>query len=184
MTTQFLSENAFLFQCIWQSTICIGLGLAGSYLLRRRPARAHQLLLLAIIASVAVPVMSRLVRHLNWGLLVSPAPGSVPVGNMPRFDYDRPKEVAHVESNHTRLSTFEHSAAPVLSAPKRIRIPWSAILISGWIGATTILLTRLVVTFALGVRLLGRAGGRGDQESPAEVSYQRAHYGHGNSGND
>ncbi|MHC4333323.1 MAG: M56 family metallopeptidase [Planctomycetota bacterium] len=158
MTTQLLSQNAFLFQCIWQSTICIGLGMSGSYLLRRRPARAHQLLLLAIIAAVAVPAMSTLVRQFGWGLLVTPPAGTAPLENVFQPSYKEPTELALVESAHTRLSTFEESAAPaVLSAPEAIRIPWLAILISGWIGATTILLTRLLVTFALGVRLLGQA---------------------------
>jgi beta-lactamase regulating signal transducer with metallopeptidase domain len=155
MTTQLLSENAFLFQCIWQSSICLGFGLAGSYLLRRRPARAHQLLLLAIIAAVIVPVMSTLVRHYNWGLFLAPAPSAAPLENMDEFNYAQPEEVAAVESAHTRLSTFEKSAVP--SAAERIRIPWLAILTAGWIGATTILLARLLVTFALGVRLLRQA---------------------------
>jgi beta-lactamase regulating signal transducer with metallopeptidase domain len=158
MTTQLLSQNAFLFQCIWQSTICIALGISGSYLLRRRPARAHQLLLLAVIAAVIVPVMSTLVRHYNLGLFVAPIPSAAPLENTVKFNYDQPEEVAAVKSAHTRLSAFEKSAAPaVSSAPEAIRIPWVAILIAGWIGATTILLARLLVTFALGVRLLGRA---------------------------
>jgi len=158
MTAPQLAQSSFLVNCIWQSTVCIGLGLAGSYLLRHRPARAHQLLLLAIIAAVAVPIMSTVVRDFGWGLLVARPPGSAPLEYTTGLDYDQPNGGVPVESAHTRLSTFEESAAPaVLSAPKTITIPWLAIGIAGWIGATTILLTRLLVTFALGVRLLSRA---------------------------
>jgi beta-lactamase regulating signal transducer with metallopeptidase domain len=102
--------------------------------------------------------MSTLVRHFGWGLLVTPPASTAPLENVLQPNYKGSTEIALAESAHTRLSTFEKSAAPAVpSAPEAIRIPWLAILISGWIGATTILLTRLLVTFALGVRLLRQA---------------------------
>jgi beta-lactamase regulating signal transducer with metallopeptidase domain len=175
MTAPQLAQNTFLLNCIWQSTVCIGLGLAGSYLLRRRPARAHQLLLLGIIAAVAVPVMSTVVRDFGWGLLVARPAGSAPVEHITRFDYDQPEEVAPVESAHTLLSTFEESAAPAeLSAREAVEIPWGAILISGWIGASLLLTVRLLVTFLLGIRLLGRAEAVNRTEIQQAVSLAKA----------
>ncbi|HUT29571.1 MAG TPA: DUF1573 domain-containing protein [Sedimentisphaerales bacterium] len=175
MTAPELAQNTFLLNCIWQSTVCIGLGLAGSYLLRRRPARAHQLLLLGIIAAIAVPMMSTVVRDFGWGLLVARPPSDTPVEYITGFDYDQPEEAAAVESSHTLLSTFKESAGPaVLSAPKAIEIPWGAILISGWIGASLILTVRLLVTFLLGIRLLGRAEPANRTEIQQAVSLAKA----------
>jgi len=68
MIRTLLLPNVSLWGCLWQSTLFAILGLAGSFLLRRRPARAHQVLLLAVMAAVLVPVLSGVVRHFNLGI--------------------------------------------------------------------------------------------------------------------
>ncbi len=40
-----------------QGTACLAAGLAASYVLRHRPARAHQVLLTALLASVLMPIL-------------------------------------------------------------------------------------------------------------------------------
>ena len=53
---------------LWQSTLFLVVGLAASAALRRRPARAHVVLLLAIFGSLVTPPCSQLVHRAGWGL--------------------------------------------------------------------------------------------------------------------
>ena len=66
----FLSDFP-LSSCVWQSTIFIVVGLVGSFILRHRSSRAHQVLFLAMIAAVIVPIMSILVKHYELGVFVA-----------------------------------------------------------------------------------------------------------------
>ena len=66
----FLSDFS-LSSCVWQSTIFIVVGLVGSFILRHRSSRAHQVLLLAMMAAVIVPIMSILVKHYELGVFVA-----------------------------------------------------------------------------------------------------------------
>ncbi len=66
----FLSDFP-LSSCVWQSTIFLVVGLVSSFILRHRSARAHQVLFLAMIAAVIVPIMSILVKHYELGLFVA-----------------------------------------------------------------------------------------------------------------
>jgi len=66
----FLSDFS-LSSCVWQSTIFLVVGLVGSFILRHRSARAHQVLFLAMIAAVIVPIMSILVKHYELGMFVA-----------------------------------------------------------------------------------------------------------------
>ncbi len=60
-----------LSNCVWQSTIFLVVGLLGSFILRHRSSRAHQVLFLAMIAAVIVPIMSILVKHYELGMFVA-----------------------------------------------------------------------------------------------------------------
>ncbi len=64
-------------EVLWQSTLLLLVGLAVSAALRRRPARAHVVLLLAIIGSLVAPPCSQLVHRAGWGL------GTVAVKEVP-----------------------------------------------------------------------------------------------------
>ena len=68
MIRELFLEDLSLWSCIWQSTLFAAIGLIGSFLLRRRPARASQVLFLGMIAAVLVPAMSVAVKHFEWGL--------------------------------------------------------------------------------------------------------------------
>ena len=58
MISQLFTAGPFWSNPLLQSTVCIVVGLIASRFLRRRSARAHQVLFLAMIAAVAVPAMS------------------------------------------------------------------------------------------------------------------------------
>ena len=51
----------------WQSTVILAIGLVVTAMLQPRPARAHRLLLLIVIASLFAPVMSRLAHSVRLG---------------------------------------------------------------------------------------------------------------------
>jgi beta-lactamase regulating signal transducer with metallopeptidase domain len=154
MMQELFLEELSLWGCVWQSTLFAVIGLAGSFLLRRRPARASQLLFLAVIAAVFVPAMSVLVRHFELGLFTEE-----PVG-VPPFEMEIPPELPDV-----LLSSEVQPAVP--EAPTNfaltengseiVRIPWRLVTLYGWMIATLILLGRLFVAFFGGIRLLRRA---------------------------
>ena len=76
MITQLFSQTDILTNCLLYGTICLAAGLIAAWLFRRSPARAHQVLLLAMIAAVVVPAMSTLVGHYEIGIFsvkVAPA---------------------------------------------------------------------------------------------------------------
>ena len=73
MIGELFSEDAFLWNCVWQSTICITAGLAASFAFRHWSARAHRVLLLSMVAALIVPVMSVIVKHFELGVFASGA---------------------------------------------------------------------------------------------------------------
>src|SRR5271157_5320249 len=57
---------------IWQSSVFLAIGLAASLAIRGRPARAHRVLVLTMIAALGTPILARAIRHGGWGLLRQP----------------------------------------------------------------------------------------------------------------
>ena len=151
MILELFLEDMSLWTVAWQSTLFAVIGLAGSFLLKRRPARASQVLFLAIIAAVLLPVMSVLVRHYELGLFTEK-----PIF-LPSFEIEIPAETPEI------LFLPEIQPA-VLEVPtdftladsdsEAIRIPWRLISLYGWIIAALILLGRLFIAFVSGIRLL------------------------------
>ena len=80
MTGEIFSADFWLWMCVWQSTIFLVAGLLGSFLLRRHSARAHQVVLLAMIAAVIVPVAGALVKHYELGVFAGKSPAIDPQG--------------------------------------------------------------------------------------------------------
>jgi bla regulator protein BlaR1 len=69
MLNDFLLPNLASLHWFWQSTLCIGLGLLCSFLLRQRPTHAHQVLFWSMTAAIILPVLSAAVKHYNLGFL-------------------------------------------------------------------------------------------------------------------
>src|SRR5947209_17815507 len=59
---------------LWQPTLWLLLGAAASRALAARPARAHRLLLLTLVAALVTPLLSQTARLQGWGLFVRPEP--------------------------------------------------------------------------------------------------------------
>ena len=155
-------EDLSLWGCVWQSTLFAVIGLAGSFLLRRRPARASQVLFLAMIAAVLVPTMSVLVRHFELGVFTAePIARQLETRDMSSATlYGASAVLPTPESQpeaHEGVTDFE-------ARSEGANIPWRTIVLYGWMIATLILLGRLLVAFVSGVCLLRRAQSRGCEQ--------------------
>ena len=155
MTGEIFSTESFFWSCLWQSTIFLMAGLLGSFLLRRHSARAHRVLFLAMIAAVIVPATSTLVNHYELGLFVAePALIQPPTENRAIHEATDVTSNEAIERSPIPINEDLHSAMTVSGATK---FPWRSALLYVWIAASLILAARLLVTFVLGVRLLGQA---------------------------
>ena len=72
MIRELFLEDLSLLNLLWQSTLLVTIGLVGSFLLKRRPSRAFQLLFLAMLAALIFPIMSVVVKHYELGVFTSP----------------------------------------------------------------------------------------------------------------
>lgn len=153
----FLSDFS-LSSCILQSTIFIVVGLVVSFILRHRSSRAHQVLFLAMIAAVIVPIMSILVKHYELGVFVAE-----PVVIQSSAE-DWATASDYGASGVISAENIEHKPGPIeeilpstMAVSESAKFPWRLVVLYAWIAVSLILATRLLVTFVLGVRLLGRA---------------------------
>jgi beta-lactamase regulating signal transducer with metallopeptidase domain len=194
MLNDSLLHNLASLHWFWQSTLCIGIGLLGSFLLRQRPTHAHQILFWSMTAAIILPVLSALVKHYNLGLLQpeptktaavsTPMPDPIPVAPvewdlpsaMPEYQDDVPAIQWEPTYEHTSITaenyateliketysakltdvTIAKFAPPIPTVPPREKnsIPWTFWAIGGWILITAILLSRLLLNFVKGFRLL------------------------------
>lgn len=69
------SPSTFIWDCIWQSTLWVALGGLASLHWRHWPARAHRMMVLALLGCLITPLLSLIVRQSGWGFLTRPAPG-------------------------------------------------------------------------------------------------------------
>jgi len=99
MIRELLLKDFSCWSVVWQSTLFAVIGLVGSFLLRRRPARSCQLLFLAVIAAVLVPTMSILVKHFEMGLLAAEPIALAPDGpdEVTVSLYEAPVGLPHVD---------------------------------------------------------------------------------------
>jgi beta-lactamase regulating signal transducer with metallopeptidase domain len=152
MIGEIFSGNLWLL-LIAQATLCIALGLAASFLLKRSAAKAHRVLLTALVAAVLTPGAYLLVRHFRLGVLVSEPACISHQATEPLVSPDAPV-------TSTLLTEVEYEPGPVIVSQEedaRIPLPWGTICLVGWISLTTILLGRFTLRFALGLRLLAVA---------------------------
>jgi len=197
MLNDSLLHNLASLHWFWQSTLCIGIGLLGSFLLRQRPTRAHQVLFWSMTAACILPALSALVKHYNLGLLqpeptktvsvatpitepisVTPADWTLPAtihehqDSLPVVLQHTPHEYASMETENYDTEIHEaiflalltdnpvtQTSPPASAVPpvEKRSIPWSFWAIGGWILITAILLSRLLLNFVGGMRLLHKS---------------------------
>ncbi len=141
-----------------QSTLCLAAGLITSGLLRRHAAKAHQVLVTALLAAGLLPGTYLAVRHFELGLLAPPAAPAPQTGDESFLDEYTLFESLPVLEAESEVATVEvvdiPATAPVADAWE---VPWATVGLIAWIGASAVLLGRLLLRFALGLRLLDAA---------------------------
>jgi beta-lactamase regulating signal transducer with metallopeptidase domain len=151
MMPDILIEHPWLWTLIWQSTVCLGAGLSLSLWLHQRPVRAHQVLLLALMAAMLMPMLSCFVAQHEWGwfverVLIADSPEQAPLSVTPQTAL--PPVSQPGEPSSAAIST-----AP--AAPRGIRLEF--VFVSIWIAVSLLLLIRLIIRFALGYCLVTRS---------------------------
>ncbi len=157
MISQVLTQHPWLWPLAWQSTACLAAGLAGSILLRRRPVRAHQLLLLSLLAAILIPALSHTVRQNQWGLFVAERTVSIREAQ-PFFVQTDPATTAPAPVSDTAAEPAGAVVTPSRTvAPATPIFQWQAALPLLWLGATSALLLRLMARLLLGLSLVRRS---------------------------
>jgi len=154
MMRELFLQDLSLWNCLWQSTAFLSLGLVAGRLLRRRPSRAYEALLFGMAAAALVPFLSAVVRHCDLGAFPAEPDGSGHVLLYPHPPGARGAADASPEIDAPPPIT-ERGPGP--SSSTIASIPWRTILLYAWLTATLILLARLVVTFMYGARLVRHA---------------------------
>lgn len=162
MIRELLLRDLSLWTCLWQSSVFAALGLIAGWLLRHRPARAYQSLLLAMTTAAAIPFLSAAVKHLDLGAFVArPTELSYMLPEMPFVTPDTAPDAS--ETPDTASDVGATQPAPPQSMPAAVvqstpfRIPWQMVLRYGWLAVTLALLGRLAATFLYGVHLVRHA---------------------------
>jgi beta-lactamase regulating signal transducer with metallopeptidase domain len=151
-----------------QGTACLAVGLAASHALRHRPARAHQVLLTAMLASVLMPGLYLSASHFGLGILAPRAApsrgtpalggGSFPAGGGwatgTSLFFGLPAAETADEALPPRAEPIVATPAPP-AAPRAV--PWSVIPVVGWAVAAVLLLLRVILRFILGVHVVHAA---------------------------
>jgi hypothetical protein len=152
MISEIFAEHPWLWPLAWQSTLCLAAGLGGSLLLRRHAVRAHQVLLLGLVAAVLLPALSQIVKKNQWGLLVAERAVATPERRpLPApADLVIPDEPMAAASANLLAPAGVPEAAP---ARARTQLEWTRAVLPAWLAISSILLLRLVIQFLLGRRL-------------------------------
>ena len=168
MLELFRPGTSLAWDLAWQSTFFLVLGGLASLAASRRPARAHRLLFLAMVAGLATPLLGQAVRRFGLGLMAPrstvvtvaslepmPMPSSVGVAAGPG-PIDRPSTAAMPRNviETPAAEVPEPSVAKV--APSRPLAP-IAMAILAWVALAVAASARLMASLASGLIVVARA---------------------------
>lgn len=146
-------SDSLVWTILWQSSAFLAIGLAMSLALRKRPARAHWVLLAAMLAALASPALTEAGRRLGWGLWATPAPAVETAivsisgnANAPAFDRPAPPPSFFEAPRSVEI-------APAVQPIARRSLSWRSVLLLSWAAASLLLFTRLLASFVGGWRL-------------------------------
>jgi len=172
---------SILWDLTWQSSAFLAAGIGASFLLRRWPARAHRVLVLAIVAAVVSSLVSKAVRMGEWGILRSPNEMRVGVDSHTAQPKDETswrapgsRRIAGAGSTADRISDATEPAAipavaPIGPEPSRTArigskvdsiFEWGTIrngLVAGWAVVSMAMAGSLAVSMFQGTRLVRNA---------------------------
>jgi hypothetical protein len=180
---EFLSPGVSLtWDLVWQPCLFLGAGLGATFALGRKPARAHRILVLAVLASLSTPLFCQGIRRAGLGILnsqevSSAASAETPIsatfvsepvgdGRTPRhlLKDDRlshpadPQERAQSQQASLSLPTGS-PVAPTLATQEQAILPvsWSQLMLGLWLLLSGLATARLAASFVAGVQLVRRA---------------------------
>jgi hypothetical protein len=157
---------AIVWEVAWRSTALLALGLAAARIVPLRPARAHRVLLIAALACLAVQPASLVARRLDVGLF------SRPPETRPAVLDSAPRQIPRraVVAPSRNMVTGEERERPAqasttapawgnttTNAPRLDSSSLTVAFLVAWAFLTASGLLRLVVSFAVGLRLKARA---------------------------
>lgn len=172
MIGEILTQHTWLWTLAWQSATILALGIAISVLLRNRAVRAHQLLLLALVATLAIPGLTSLVKQHQWGLLEA-RPTAVRTERDAFVLLQPPAATEPTPQTETKPTTTSAQTGPSSEiASTTSTINWPRMILSIWAALSVVMLARLAMRFGLGYRLARRSE---PLEAPAiDAAIQRA----------
>ena len=186
---------------LWQSTLFLGLGLAASVALARRPARAHRFLVLAMLAALVNPILTQAVRRGGWGLWTpgtenamnattsdatstTPPPAtaaSLPTVAMPPFGSNELVSPVWLAGPHG-ANPADAAARPTQSASevhKLLPIAWRTLVLGVWLTLVVLAGARLVMGLVLGLNVVSQARLLKNEMLEAAVAVSSARLGMG-----
>ena len=143
-----------------QASSCMAVGLLGSYLWARKPARGHQILLICMAAGVVLPGLYIGVQHLGLGQLRHDSPGpdhvAEPLEAMTLFE---PAESVWFPVDLAPAAEIAPTMAPPVNPAETQPVPqdpfpWTLLGMGIWGAMSCLVLARLVLQFMLGLRLI------------------------------
>jgi beta-lactamase regulating signal transducer with metallopeptidase domain len=162
-------NHLFLFQpgaslagdVLWQSGLFLTAGVVISFGLSGRPARAHRVLLLAMVGALVSPLFSQLARREGWGFLSNSEPDfpSVLTTSTAAIssDFDSRsgtvQPISPVQAHASRAGSEHHSAADQPTT----RISTRDALVGLWCVLSGLSLLRLFGSLVLGRRIISGA---------------------------
>ena len=179
---------------LWQSTLFLSLGLVASLALRHRPARAHRLVLLAMLAALVTPVLSQVARLGGWGLLTyQVGHTSAGLNDATKSVVDeRPLEIVRAalpsparpfNVDPSAEAAGPREAGPPATATDLIQpdghprglssIAWRMLALGAWLIVMGLAAARLIVSWFLGRMVVNRAR-RLDDETLAAAAASAA----------
>jgi hypothetical protein len=180
--------ESLVWDCVWQSCLFLGLGLAASAVTARRPARAHRLLILAGLAALATPLLSHLAHRGGWGWLGSEqgrAVGPIPVVSAPAVATSGLAPATSLAGSRRS----DPAGRDVTGPPPASRrggdpsagpgpgsgVPWAAMVRWGWLIASGFVAVRLAGAFVGGWQMArsGRPVEDAGLEAAARMAAER-----------
>ncbi len=185
----------------WQSSVFLAVGLAASLAIRGRPARAHRVLVLAILAALGTPLLAQAIRHGGWGLLrqpeamtadVDPAISSERAANPPGLlrvsqqlpgsgdthtpfdqDWSLHPDRSPLAATTASRPLSSHQPASALASGSLFKTPsWRQIMVACWVLLSGLAIVRLVASFVRGLGLV--MGSHAPQDSDLSLAISRA----------
>jgi beta-lactamase regulating signal transducer with metallopeptidase domain len=172
MISELFADHPWLWPLVWQSTICLAAGLVGSLVLRRRPARAHQVLLLALAAAVLIPALSHVVKRNQWGLFK--AERTVPLYQAQPVAIQTELVAATPTPTRTAAQPDTATAPATTVRPVTAGLDWRHALAVLWLAASSALLLQLTVRWLLGLALMRRSSPAESQQIVEAVDMAKA----------